>query len=256
MANEKIVKVRIEELENSLFVMNVEESLHEEYYVVNIKVIKDIEKKRNRVSSFMINKPQVSAPRAGKFYFFYDIKDSKSELYLYGVNSDQFTYASSLKKAESLGIFEKDLNNMLVANTLLQENRYTRGIKTYRLWEKELYNIDLEDKDMYVEQFDDKISNSTDKPTGQVSETDLYIMTGIFSILVILVGLSLGYNSIATSLHDDVVTYYSNGLKIEQLRLHMNRIVSITRDIEFNRYKKFPILDWKSDLLTSYTNLK
>ena len=81
-------------------------------------------------------------------------------------------------------------------------------------------------------------------------------MTGIFSILVILVGLSLGYNSIATSLHDDVVTYYSNGLKIEQLRLHMNRIVSITRDIEFNRYEKFPILDWKSDLLTSYTNLK
>lgn len=81
-------------------------------------------------------------------------------------------------------------------------------------------------------------------------------MTGIFSILVILVGLSLGYNSIATNLHDDIVTYYSNGLKIEQLRLHMNRIASITRDIESNRYQKYKFLNWKDDLLTSYNNLK
>lgn len=74
-----------------------------------------------------------------------------------------------MKKTNTLGLFEKDLSNLLIANTLLQENRYTRGIKTYRLWENELYNIDLEDKDKYVEQFDDKISNSTDKPTGKVS---------------------------------------------------------------------------------------
>jgi hypothetical protein len=83
-----------------------------------------------------------------------------------------------------------------------------------------------------VEQFDDQISNFTDKPKGQTSETDLYLMTGIFSILVILVGLSLGYNSVASSLHDDVTTYFSNSLKIEQLRLQMNRIISITRDVK------------------------
>jgi hypothetical protein len=155
-----------------------------------------------------------------------------------------------------LGSFEKDTNNILTANSLLQENRYTKGIKTYRLWEKDLYNIDLEDKDKYVEQFDDKILNSEDKTTGRVSEADLYIMAAIFFILVILIGLGLGYNSIATNLQNDIVTYYSNGLKIEQLRLHMNRIASITRDIEFNRYQKFPILDWKKDLIKSYTNLK
>jgi hypothetical protein len=81
-------------------------------------------------------------------------------------------------------------------------------------------------------------------------------MTGIFSILVILVGLSIGYNSLATSVHDDVVSYYSNGFKIEQLRLQMNRICSIIRDIEDGRYKNITILNWKNDLLTAYSNLK
>ncbi len=103
---------------------------------------------------------------------------------------------------------------MLVTNTLLKENRYTKGIKTYRLWENELYNIDLEDKEKYVEQFADEISNSTDKPQGAKSETDLYLIAGIFSVLVILVGLCLGYNTALTSLHDDLKGYFSDGLKI------------------------------------------
>ena len=39
-------------------------------------------------------------------------------------------------------------------NTLLNENRYSKGIKCYRLYDGELYNIDLEDKEQYVEQFE------------------------------------------------------------------------------------------------------
>lgn len=162
----------------------------------------------------MINKTPASAQKSNKFYFCYDLKKSKTELHLYGYNSENYTYASSLKKNCSFKKFDKEMSNMLVANTLLNENRYTKGIKTYRLWEQDLYNIDLEDKEKYVEQFADKISNSTDKAKGEKSETDLYLITSIFSVLVILVGMSLGYNTVANSLHYDLVGYFSDGLKI------------------------------------------
>lgn len=36
----------------------------------------------------------------------------------------------------------------------------------------------------------------------------------------------------------------------------MNRITSITRDIEDNRYASLPSLSWRSDILTAYNKLK
>jgi len=36
----------------------------------------------------------------------------------------------------------------------------------------------------------------------------------------------------------------------------MNRIYSITRDIEDGRYANITILNWKNDLLAAYSNLK
>ena len=87
--------------------MNIEENMHDEYFIISIKVIKDIERKRNRVSSFMIDNPQAktTAPKAaGKVNFFYDLEVSNPDmLCLYGVNSESFHYTSSLKKPKSLG---------------------------------------------------------------------------------------------------------------------------------------------------------
>jgi hypothetical protein len=61
---------------------------------------------------------------------------------------------------------------------------------------------------------------------------------------------------LANAVHSDVVGFYSNCFRIEQLRLQMNRITSITRDIEDNRYANLPGLSWRSDLLTAYNKLK
>lgn len=38
--------------------MNIQDTFEDDYLIVNTKVIKDMDKKRNRISSFMWNKQQ------------------------------------------------------------------------------------------------------------------------------------------------------------------------------------------------------
>ena len=105
----------------------------------------------------MINKNQhdvLNINRQGKFSFFYDFQDKGDSFCLYGIDNEQLKYNATLSKTKSLGKLEKDINNLLITNTLLLENRFSHGIKCYRLHEGELYNIDLEDKQKYVEQFE------------------------------------------------------------------------------------------------------
>ena len=64
----------------------------------------------------------------------------------------------------------------------------------------------------------------------EASEVDLYIITGIFFTLLVLIALSITYNIFASNAHEDVVWNYSNGFRVEQLRLQMNRMCAITRD--------------------------
>lgn len=40
----------------------------------------------------------------------------------------------------------KNLNNLIVKKTIINQQNLKSGIKTYRLWQKELYNIELEDR--------------------------------------------------------------------------------------------------------------
>lgn len=72
--------------------MSIEDSFDKEFMIVNVKVIKNMEKRRNRVSSFMLNKPQPNNPKEFKrFYFFYDLQTEEQPV-LYGVNSSDFRY--------------------------------------------------------------------------------------------------------------------------------------------------------------------
>lgn len=66
--------------------MNIEDTFEDDYLIVNTKVIKDMDKKRNRVSSFMLNKPQPNNHNDDKFFhFYYDLK-TPYEATLIGVN--------------------------------------------------------------------------------------------------------------------------------------------------------------------------
>lgn len=47
-------------------------------------------------------------------------------------------------------------------NTIIRMDNLDKGIKTYRLYEKEMYNIDLEDKEGYVEEFGKMRTESKD----------------------------------------------------------------------------------------------
>ena len=70
----------------------------------------------------------------------------------------QGTYLVNTKKFEprkSSVKWEHGLKSSLVSNILKtsEEKHYDSGIKTYRLFDGDLYNIDLEDKEAYNEQF-------------------------------------------------------------------------------------------------------
>lgn len=68
--------------------MNIEDTVEEDYLIVNTKVIKELEKKRNRVSSFMLNKPQPNSPKQFKYFHFYYDLSLYEEPTLYGVNTN------------------------------------------------------------------------------------------------------------------------------------------------------------------------
>lgn len=49
-------------------------------------------------------------------------------------------------RQKTLNAFEKGLTAEVVDKVLIEDTDYDRDIKTYRLWQGELYNIDLEDR--------------------------------------------------------------------------------------------------------------
>ncbi len=58
--------------------------------------------------------------------------------------------------------FAIQMRGNLVDFTLLKNKNYKQNIKTYRLYGQDLYNIDLEDKEGYIQPFDGVRSNSND----------------------------------------------------------------------------------------------
>lgn len=56
--------------------------------------------------------------------------------------------------------FAIQMRGNLVDFTLLKNKNYRQNIKTYRLYDQDLYNIDLEDKDGYIQQFNGLRSNT------------------------------------------------------------------------------------------------
>ena len=59
----------------------------------------------------------------------------------------------SYNDTRSLDLFARKMQQKVVSKTLIEKwNNGKMGIKTYRLFGNDLYNIDLEDKDAYVDQ--------------------------------------------------------------------------------------------------------
>lgn len=82
------------------------------------------------------------------------------------------------------------------------------------MYDGELYNIDLEDKEKYVEQFEDHVAGNKDHSMFEASEADLYMITGIFLTLIVLVALCVVYNIMAANAHTTVLWNYANGFRI------------------------------------------
>ncbi len=81
-------------------------------------------------------------------------------------------------------------------------------------------------------------------------------MAGILLTLLILIALSITYNIFTTTVHENVITNFSNGFNVELLRLQMNRMCSVTRDFIEGRYDMFTDVSWKNDILKTYNTLK
>ncbi len=47
----------------------------------------------------------------------------------------------------------------MVDRVIKDDTEFDRGIKTYRLWEGELYNVDLEDREAYNDSFEGKMAD-------------------------------------------------------------------------------------------------
>ena len=75
----------------------------------------------------------------------------------------------------------------------LQANHknYKQNIKTYRLYDQDLYNIDLEDKEAYIQPFDGVRSNSNDAERELKKPVDIYVIALVVGVSLVLTGLSV-----------------------------------------------------------------
>jgi 23S rRNA G2069 N7-methylase RlmK/C1962 C5-methylase RlmI len=83
--------------------------------------------------------------KTNNFEFIYMDTNEKDKLLIYGINN----YQDQNRKRASLFLndsqLEKEIIVDVVQNSMKNRNEW-KDIKTYRLWDQELYNVDLEDK--------------------------------------------------------------------------------------------------------------
>lgn len=139
----------------------------------------------------------------------------------------------------------------MLAGIVFFKEEFSTGIKTYRLYEGDLYNIDLEDKDKYDEQFDGiEQSLSGNKLLNFDININLFI-----AIVVMVACIILGCNiflSVSTDQKLSTIQSMQNQLlEIQQFSLNFNRIMAIMRDIASGLFDATQ-LDYREFILNSY----
>jgi hypothetical protein len=98
-----------------------------------------------------------------KFNFIYDL-NNEAITKIKGYRKDVNAVREEIRKQNTscMDPFALQLRTNIVDFTLIKNKNYKQNIKAYRLYGHDLYNIDLEDKDAYVEQFNGMKSHAQD----------------------------------------------------------------------------------------------
>ena len=151
--------------------------------------------------------------------------------------------------------FALQMRTNVVDYTLVKNTNYKQNIKTYRLCGQDLYNIDLEDKDAYIQQFEGLKNLTHESERSAKKPIDIYVIALVVGVSVILTGLSVfilySLNTNMSSISSDFMV--SN--EIDRFKINCYRIVAMLRDVAFGFYDDVG-RDWVPDVMESYNLIK
>lgn len=138
-------------------------TFNEAYSILSLKIMRNVKETINdRRSIVKRESPNITASLK-KFNFIYDL-NNEAITKIKGYRKDVNAVREEIRKQHTscMDPFALQLRTNIVDFTLIKNKNYKQNIKAYRLYGHDLYNIDLEDKNAYVEQFNGMKSHAQD----------------------------------------------------------------------------------------------
>jgi hypothetical protein len=144
----------------------------------------------------------------------------------------------------------------VVDRVIKDDTEFDRGIKTYRLWEGELYNVDLEDREAYNDSFEGKMADEHRVEIENNSSFECYVSVGVVLLGLALVGISafviIQFQN-STSTINILSKQHTN---IDSLMIDFNRILGLLRDLASGFSAEFPSISASAEIEDSYTRIQ
>ena len=176
---------------------------------------------------------------------------NSSKLTILGCKDPELRKMSSNSK--TFDMLEKQ---MILAAQASLPGEFAKDIKTYRLYDGELYNIDLEDKEAYNELFEEHANEQKKKETNEQSVLECYIFLAVVLLSLALVAFSVvlivSFQASATEISASYVKFQN----IEQFKIDYQRIVALLRDEYSGLNQKYPSFRLKDEIGESYNRIQ
>ena len=93
-----------------------------------------------------------------------------------------------MKKTLEMKTLNESLLQKLISNTIkIEKANLGEGIKSYRLYEGEMYNIDLEDKEKYNELFAETMESKVEKESeNKIEINEIFYFISIICVCIFL----------------------------------------------------------------------
>ena len=148
----KLVKIETN-FEGLMLIIKQLNCLTPGYSILLVQLVMSSEAVREaRTETMLVTDGVLKDGNHGQFEFKWNCK-SGDRLSIYGIREGMKFNRNGLVQFATLDNFDKGVRENLIEGMLLSHNDYAKDIRTYRLWDGDLYNIDLEDKEGYYDTF-------------------------------------------------------------------------------------------------------
>ena len=190
--------------------------------------------------------------------FHYVDQQDDERAVLLGTRFYEDTMMRSNLKSRTLSIQQKQLQSRLVNQLLMEDDNVSlsKDIKTYRLFQGQLYNVDLEDKEAYNDEFQHHAPKEEQIQIEHNSSFQNYIMIGVAFLTLVLIGMSIYSMILFKGTTTQITDFASRHNWVHDLILDINRIAALLKDYSSGFSSRFPHISIANQVKASYDRIQ